>query len=235
MNAVSITTAMAAAADALTIGTDSQSWGTRPRYMVVSDCNNSSFFVGQLATSAGVTSIQHEIGAGNDENEAATFPGSAIYGVDAIVMPVEWTFYYVATRAGASTPSLYRVSYDGRIQENSGVPNDPRGRKDPEEIVSNVETMKLHYGENTANDGSGAPTMQANVWRTTAAAVTDWSRVVAVRIGLMMVSSENGVLGDVVSSPTLLGAAYTVPTAAATRAHKEFSTTVVLRNRIAPR
>ena len=221
MNAVSVTAAMSTATDALTIGTDSQSWGTSAAYhMVVSDCNNSSFFVGQLATSGGVTSIQHTTANGN---AAATFPGSAIYGVDAIVMPVEWTFYYVATRTGASTPSLYRVTYDGT------------SRKTPEEIVSNVETMKLHYGENTANDGSGAPTMQANVWRTTAAAVTDWSRVVAVRIGLMMVSSESGVMGDVVSSPTLLGSAYTVPTAAATRVHKEFSTTVVLRNRIAPR
>jgi type IV pilus assembly protein PilW len=232
MNAVSVTTPMTLPESVLEIGTDSQDWGTILRYMVVSDCVNSSYFVGELETAGGVTSIKHL--AATDKNALATFPSSAKYGIDAIVMPVEWNFYYVATRPGASTPGLYRLTHDGRVQVNSGVTGDPPGRKDPVEIVSNVETMKIHYGENTLPT-TGTPTMEVNEWRTTAADVDDWSRVVAVRIGLMMITSENGVNTDIASTPTLLGAAYTVPTAYANRVRKEFSTTVVLRNRVAPR
>ena len=82
-----------------------------------------------------------------------------------------------------------------------------------------------------------SPTMQADVWRTTAASVTDWSRVVAVRVGLMMVSADNAANTDVTTAtPPFLGASYTPASGASTtRVRKEFSTTVVLRNRIAPR
>ena len=141
-------------------------------------------------------------------------------------MPVEWSFYYVATRAGAETPSLYKASYNGNK------------RLGPEELVSNVETIKFHYGENTQNVvATGEPTLQADVWRTTAAAVTDWSRVVAVRVGLIMLSGEQNANTDItVVSPTLLGQVYAPPVGASpNRLRKEFSTTVVLRNRVAPR
>ena len=153
-------------------------------------------------------------------------------------MPLEWSFYYVATRPGASTPSLYRVFYNGTTRGNA------------EELVSNIETMKLNYGENingkdkvtnlqctiATGGATCAPTFQADVWRTTAAAVTDWSRVVAVRVGLMMLSADSAANPDIASTPTLLGQSYTLPTGASTtRLRKEFSTTVVLRNRVAPR
>jgi type IV pilus assembly protein PilW len=154
-------------------------------------------------------------------------------------MPLQWSFYYAATRSGASTPSLYRVFYDGNARGNA------------QEIIANVESFKLMYGENTMGKDSvtnnactiatgGAtcvPNLQADVWRTTAASVTDWSRVVAVRIGLMMVSADSNAIADLSQvTPTLLGQTYTIPTGASTgRLRKEFSTTVVLRNRVASR
>jgi len=220
--AVSVTAAMGAVGDPLTIAAGSGAFlGAAVYNMVVANCSSSSLFAGQLA--GGGTQIAHTTAMGN---AAASFPSTPIYGVDALVMPLEWSFYYVATRPGAATPSLYRVRYDGNL------------RSGQEELVSNVESMRLHYGENTVNDlVTGAPTMQADVWRTTAATVTNWSRVVAVRIGLMMVSDDNAANRDVVTvAPTLLGEAYTGPVgSSATRLRKEFSTTVVLRNRIAPR
>lgn len=228
--AVSVTAAMVLVGDALTIAAGSATFldATKIYNMVVADCNASSLFAGRL--DGGGTQIVHGIGINDGNatvgtNAAAAFPSNATYGVDALVMPLEWSFYYVATRPGAATPSLYRIQYDGSV------------RRDAEELVSNVESMRLHYGENTVSDANG-PTKQADVWRTTAATVTDWSRVVAVRVGLMMVSDDNAANLDVVSAaPTLLGEVYdlTVAGRSATRLRKEFSTTVVLRNRVAPR
>lgn len=225
-NAVSLTAVMAAPDSSLTIAADAFAWGNATANsgiynMIVSDCITSSLFAGKVGS--GGTQIDHSSALGNVAN---TFPASSQYGVDALAMPLEWNFYFVATRSGAATPSLYRVFYDGNSRQNA------------QEIVSNVESMKLHYGENTANDPlTGAPTLQADVWRTTASAVTDWSRIVAVRIGLMMVSADNSANPDVATStPTLLGQSYTAPAgASSTRLRKEFSTTVVLRNRVAPR
>ncbi len=227
--AMSVTAAMGVAGDPLTIAAGSAAFldPLKIYNMVVANCASSSLFAGQLG--GGGTQIVHTTAIGNatvGTNAAASFPSTPIYGVDALVMPMEWSFYYVATRAGAATPSLYRIQYDGSARGNA------------EELVSNVESLRLHYGENTAFLGTGEPSMQADVWRTTAATVTDWSRVVAVRVGLMMVSDDNAANLDVVSAaPTLLGEAYdmTVAGRSATRLRKEFSTTVVLRNRVAPR
>ena len=226
--AASVTATMAAAGDPLTIAAGSAAFldPSKIYNMVVSNCNSSSLFAGQVA--GGGTQIAHTTAIGNatvGTNAANSFPSAPLYGADAIVMPLEWSFYYVATRAGAATPSLYRVAYDGNARGNA------------EELVSNVESMRLHYGENTANNPDGSLTMQADVWRTTAASVVNWPRVVAVRVGLMMVSEDNAANRDVVTAdPPLLGASYAGPAGrSATRLRKEFSTTVVLRNRIAPR
>lgn len=219
---VTLSAAMVAGTDALTIASDPFSWGsaTNVYTFVISDCAASSIFSGQVSVAG--TSIVHTVAVGNS---VATFPNSKLFGADAVVSLAQWHYYYVATRSGASTPSLYHVVYDGKT------------RQDPEEVVSNVESMRLHYGENTLNDGSGNPTLVADTWRTAAADVTDWSRVVAVRVGLMMVSSEdNANPGVTLVVPPLLESAYTVPTGASTkRLRKEFSTTIVLRNRVAPR
>lgn len=226
-NAVSVSALMAGATANPTLASDPYGWASTTTNsgiydFIISNCASSSVFKGKVSVSGGVTSVGHGTALGN---AAGTFTSSTAFGTDAVVMPVEWSFYYVATGAGATTPSLYRVFYNGNTRQAS------------EELVSNVESMQLHYGENTTLDASGAPTLVADVWRTSAAAVTDWSKVVAVRIGLMMISSEENVNPGVTPvTPTLLGQAYTLPTGASTRRlRKEFSTTVVLRNRVAAR
>ncbi len=232
---VGVTAVMASATADLTIAADPNSWANKDYYFVASDCRKSSLFVGRVPVAG--TSIAHGAGLGNT---ADNFPSSAIYGVDTVVTPLEWNFYYAAKRSGATAASLYRINYDGNARD--GVPL---------EIVANVETLLFHYGENlrgrdTATNAvctiatggaTCAPSYQADTWRTTAAAVTDWSRVVAVRIGLMMVSADEAVNSDIAAPTlTLLGAAYTVPAdATGNRVRKEFSTTVVLRNRVPAR
>lgn len=214
-NTVAPSTAMASAAAPISI-VDTYKWANKTYYFIISNCGASNFFVGQVNSTG--TSIDHSATLNSSASLATN------YGTDASISPAEWKYYYVATRSGANTPSLYRVYFNGNTRVD-------------EEVVANVERMKLHYGENTNNNADGSPTLIVDQWRTTASAVTDWSRVVAVRVGFMMVSDQdNANLGVTLAAPTLLGAAYTIPTgASANRIRKEFSTTVVLRNRIAAR
>lgn len=199
---------------------------------IISDCSHSSIFNGKV-TGRGPFNIDHSAAMGNNGPDPSFLTSG--FGTDAIVLPVEWSFYYTATRIGARTPSLYRIFFDGNKRFNA------------EEVVSNVESMKLSYGENTQGTDSGVacavnaancePNLTADVWRTTAAAVTDWSHVVAVRVGLMMVTSEDNANPEVtLAVPKLLGQNYFSPTgSSANRLRKEFSTTVVIRNRVAAR
>jgi type IV pilus assembly protein PilW len=233
--AISISATMATTTSPLTLAADPYKWsatagGTNSGIytFIVSDCSSSSIFNGKVTVSGGVVNIDHTTMMGNNSN---AFTSGYVFKTNdpsqtvAEVMPAEWSFYYIATRTGASTPSLYRVFFNGNKRLNA------------EELVSNVEAMKLNYGEGTGVDALGAPTLVADVWRTSAATVTDWSRVVAVRIGLMMVSSEDNANPEVtLTVPTLLGQTYTKPAgASANRLRKEFSTTVVMRNRVAAR
>lgn len=222
-NSVALKKIVTSTENFFTIESDAFSWGSATANngfytMVVSDCSKSHVFSGKVA--GGGTRINYE-----DSSNSTPYLGGFKYDIDAIVMPLEWSYYYLSTRVGALTPSLYRVRYDGNL------------RKDPEELVANIEMIKFHYGENTANDlATGSPTLQANVWRTTAASVTDWSRVVAVRVGLMVVSEAADSNADVSAPKSLLGQAYTIPVGASVnRQRKEFSTTIILRNRVAAR
>lgn len=223
--AVSVSAPMVAASN-VPLAADTYKWkdatpNSGVYTFIISDCKQSSIFNGKV-TGSGPFSIDHSAVLGN----AGSGSLASDFGADAIVLPVEWSFYYIATRAGASTPGLYRVFFDGNNRSNA------------EELVSNIEAMKLNYGENTGVDATtGAPTLVPDVWRANAAAVVDWSRVVAVRIGLIMVSAEDNVNPEVtLTAPKLLGQSYTKPAgASANRLRKEFSTTVVLRNRVMAR
>jgi type IV pilus assembly protein PilW len=222
-NAISVSSTMAFATSTLILATDTYNWrNDTTNTFIVANCVSSSTFIGQVSVNAGGGyKIAHDTTL---NNSADTFTSSTLFGTDTIVMPLEWNFYYVDTRSGATTPSLYRVFFNGKT------------RSAAQEVVSNVESMRLHYGESNV-DGAGVSTLQADNWRTSAADVTDWSRVVAVRVGLMMVSSEDNANPEVtLPTPTLLGAAYTKPAgASANRLRKEFSTTVVLRNTVTAR
>lgn len=234
--AVAVSALMSTSGSPLALATDPYQWSNATANsgiydMIVSNCDTSYIFKGKVTVSGspGTVSVGHSATGNTSDEFTSSSTGTATknrFGNDAIVMPAEWSFYYVATRTGARTPSLYRIFFDGNK------------RGEPEELVSNVESMRLHYGENT-----NTTTLVADVWRTCASApatsacdpVVDWSRVVAVRIGLMMISAEdNANPGVVLTVPTLLGRPYSIPSGASSnRLRKEFSTTVVLRNRVA--
>ncbi len=211
-----LSSAMLTTTSAISASTNTFGWSGKNLLFIISDCVDANLFKGAVTTAGGTLTIAHGTSDGNTMNG---FRNDKIYGTDATLVKAQWVYYYLATRSGATTPSLYRLNFDGESRRNS------------EEIIANVEGMAIHYGEAS----SASPLVVAN-WRTTAASVTDWNRVVAVRVGLMMVSGQTDSNADVVpTSTTLLGSSYTIPTSNSSRVRNEFSTTIVLRNRVAPR
>jgi type IV pilus assembly protein PilW len=218
---VSLNTPMTTTTDVIQAGNIDLGWSGKSSLFIISDCSNADLFKASVTSLSGTITSQslYFAHATSDGNAQDGFTNSKVYGTDSAVIKPQWVYYYIATRDGATTPSLYRLNFDG----------DSRGNQ--QEIVSNVESMSIHYGEASA----ASPMVVAN-WRTTAASVTDWSLVLAVRVGLMMVSGLSDSNPDVVpTSTTLLGQTYTIPAINAAKVRNEFSTTIVLRNRVAPR
>ena len=227
-HAVAVSAPMAASSAPVAIDDDPYKWRNETHAsgvfdFVVSSCSASSLFKGKVGSAGPPYQISHDAAL---DNVADAFADGSIYSTDAMVFPLEWQLYFVATRSGAATPSLYGISYNGNQRSLA------------QELVPNVESMRLNYGENTSTAPDGvSPSLVTDVWRTAAADVTDWSRVTAVRIGLMMVSNEDNANPEVaLVVPKLLGQTYTLPTGASSmRVRKAFSTTVVLRNQVASR
>lgn len=166
------------------------------------------------ATGAGSDGSQ-----GNGNNGIVT--GSTSYqiantfGVDtrASVFRFDEVAYFIGNNP-AGHPGLYRSS------SNSGT----------EELVENVDDMDIVYGLDTSSPPDGIADTFVK-----AAAITDWSQVVSVRISLLVVGQDTAVTtgpqtyvlrdlnGDGVPD---------AQTAADSRLRQVFTSTIALRNRI---
>jgi type IV pilus assembly protein PilW len=125
--------------------------------------------------------------------------------------------YYVKQSSSGTTTSLYRRVFNG----------DPAGGVE-QELVEDVESLQVKYGVDTTSavaDGI----VDSYV---TAEAVTDWSDVVAVRMGLLLRSSSK-VAGDlsVAASAPVNGRTINYPSGSKYD-RRVFTTTVAVRNRI---
>ena len=203
------------------LGNDVNKWSNSGSeiFMLIADCKNSEVLRTFALQATGVIN--------NESNFIKD------YGADAIVTPIETATYFLATRTGANTASLYRRFFDGK---NSAT----------DELVPNVEAITFQYGLNTSCIGSASCTspnttpsyiadtyvkdIDANF------ATMDWSRVVSVRMGLIMVTEENGQTAKASKAGTggdkiaWLDGQYLVPTADR-RLRRAYSTTVTIRNR----
>lgn len=191
--------------------------------MMISDCKSSEVFRAVSMSTAGVMTAE------------AVLLNS--YGTDAIVAPIVSSTYFLAKRKNgtnvAATSSLYRRYFDGDTDLD---------KHQIEELVPNVEAITYQYGENTGcinNDATCAvttiPSYVADVYRTSPASVTNWSRVVSIRIGLIMVTEEDGQTAKASTTtetiPWIAGD-YPVPMADK-RLRRAYTTTVSIRNRVA--
>lgn len=167
-----------------------------------------------LATGAGSDGSQ-----GNGNNGIVTgstsYQIANVFGVDtrAAVYRFDEVAYFIGSNP-AGNPGLYRSSSNGGT----------------EELVENVEDVDIVYGLDTSSPPDGIADTFVK-----AAAITDWSQVVSVRISLLVVGPDTAVTtgpqtyvlrdinGDGVPDPQ---------TATDSRLRRVFSSTIALRNRV---
>ena len=128
--------------------------------LMVSDCLTADIFAASSVSQSGGSSVVTLAHANNRNIDNRL---SKPYGPNAVVMRVRQHSYFVGTENGS--PGLYRIDDNGNALR----------------LVEGVEDIYLLYGENT--DGGNA--RQANTY-SRAADVFDWSRVVALRVALLL-------------------------------------------------
>ncbi|KNZ32568.1 MAG: hypothetical protein AD742_10795 [Methylibium sp. NZG] len=150
-----------------------------------------------------------------------------IYPVDGSeVFPMQTIAYYVKQSSSGTGTSLYRRIFDG--DNANGV---------EQELIEGVENMQIRYGvDTTAPDPDGVVDLYVAAKGTAGNAtdsVTDWSRVVALRMSLLM-RSATPVQADtsVATTATVGGVTITYPTTGDKFDRRVFTTTVAVRNRI---
>ena len=145
-----------------------------------------------------------------------TFPASL-----SRIMPLSAMTYYIG-RNSAGEPAVYRENL-----KSSGATL-------AEEVVEGVQDMHILYGVDTAGTDK---TVDAYV---TASAVADWSKVLSVRISLLMVSrSDESITSgnqpyvfppDMDTDPGTTAPSPTIPSDRLLR--RVFTTTITVRNRL---
>lgn len=180
--------------------------------LMVSDCTAADIFRATTVSSgSGVLTIAHAIGpvVGNTDNNL-----SKLYGPDARLMKLVSRAYYVAD--SASEPGLFSKELGSAGVLQAG-----------QQLVGGVESMKILYGIDTAATGSASQYVVPN-------GVTDWTRVVSVRLGIIvrtpgtvdsaLDTKTYNLLDDTGSSLDNFGPAND------TRRRRAFNTTIRVRN-----
>lgn len=135
--------------------------------------------------------------------------------------PVDTVTYYLKQSVSGNGAALIRRVNDGE----SGTGNRIAGSTD--EIVDGVENMQITYGLDDTVSGSTLPERPTKY--VDASAVTDWSKVLSVRIGLLMRSPDEA--DAVVDKQTYDVNGTTIDPTDDRRLRRVFTTTVALRNR----
>lgn len=195
--------------------------------LMITDCVTADAFrAGTVNTSDTTITITHASGGATNE---LTKP----YSTDAEVLAFERVEYFVratgrTTPAGAPIHALFArkltdVNPNGTVPDgvNPALPAAPVAY----ELVEGVENMQLEYGVDTGADRA------ADVYRS-ANQVTDWSKVVSVRVNLLLHATEEGAVdsGGALQAQnlTFMGG----PTAQDGRLRQVFGATVAIRNRL---
>jgi type IV pilus assembly protein PilW len=160
--------------------------------------------------------------AGTSLTLPSPIQGSVLYPVNGTeVFPMQTVVYYIKRSSSGTTTSLYRRVFDG-------AQVDPALQE--QELIEGVENMQVRYGV----DSTPAPDGLIDGDYVSANMVADWSRVVAIRISLLMkapTTVENNM--STATSATLNGVTVTFPAGGRTFDRRTFTTTIALRNRVA--
>lgn len=193
--------------------------------LLVCDAEKASIFQMSGPASAGAhTTIVHNTGTGSPGNcnkklgkpttagDCAT-NSDAQFAMDAQVVKFSSVAYYIGVSTSGTTTSLYRIILN----------------QAPIELIEDVETMQLLYGEDTNNDDVADQYVKGN-------SVADANNIVAVRIGLLVkspneVASETNTktynvagtpIADTATTPTHSGGKYL---------RNIYTSTIKIRNR----
>jgi type IV pilus assembly protein PilW len=183
--------------------------------LMVTDCTKSRVFqAGNLTlTGSDTVNVTHPSSGspGNDPSSwgGASAPDNEIFRDDAFIVKVATYAYYVADNADA-IPTLFRQ--DGAV----ALP-----------IAQGVDDLQVLYGVDTSPSD---PVQSADIY-VDAAAVTDWSNVVSVRLHLLLRSLDNNITGGP-QTYRYQGAEVAVTDANDRYLRKEFTALVAMRNRL---
>ncbi len=184
--------------------------------VMISDCTNADIFqiTGPDSFDAGTNNLVHNTGESTPGN--ATKPLSKAYTGDAQVMKLTTRIYYIGRRSNSTDnpPSLYRRELT------------TSGSLATQELVEGVERIKFSYGEDTVADTYNTP----NIYRNSASAVADWSKVTAVRVGLLVATTSN--VDQTADTRTYQLAGSSVGPFNDTKRRRAFNSTIQLRNRL---
>ncbi len=166
--------------------------------VVASNCSQASIF--QITGLTGT--VAHNVGGGLSPGNSTTNLG-ACYAGNGRLYKLATSSFFVGNNPNG-LPALYR-------QENGN---------NPEELVDGIEQMQISYGV-----GDQFNNLVSNF--VTADNVTDWSKVISVRISLLLQSDDN-----ITASPQsyTFGGITTTPTDR--RLRRSFTTTIALRNNL---
>ena len=172
--------------------------------VVITDCQQSDLFRSNVITATTITP--------NNSLQKA-------YPADSFIIPLVGATYFLATdnrdKNGDGVidevATLYRI---GIFDENSAPSAIP--------IARGVESIQIQFGENIQGDEF------ADVYRSSASAVTDFTKVVSIRIGILL-KSEQDFLTDAPIPVTFMGDNFNNNDR---RLRLQMFTTIGLRNRV---
>ncbi|MBW8055956.1 MAG: prepilin-type N-terminal cleavage/methylation domain-containing protein [Nitrospira sp.] len=177
--------------------------------LMVADCKAADIFKATSVSGGGKVTIAH-----SNSGNTSPFLDHA-YGNEAELMKLVSRVYFIGTGVSTGTsastaPALFRKDLVAGVLQ-------------AQELVDGVEDMRVFYGEDTAVTADSA----VNIFRP-ANTVTDWSKVVSVRIGLLLrTPHESG--GDF-DTNTYDVAGATVDPTDDRRQRRVFTTIIQLRN-----
>lgn len=177
------------------------SWFVAGQALLISDCQNADLFrATNVSSGTGTITIAHS------ESQNSSNNLSTLYGTNADVFAIEDTTYFIGLN-GAGNPSLYRIPVSGTA----------------EELVENVQDMQIIYGVDSGSDNAADSYVAAS-------AVTDWRKVVSVRISLLFRSQDN----NVTSQPQtyIFNGTTVTPGATDRRLRQAVTSTIAVRNRL---
>lgn len=167
-SAITLTNEMSNNTDVLTV--NSVSGISVGNIIMVSDCSSTDI-MNVTAVDPTDLEISHATGAGDPSNSTQSL--SKVYspstGAGGTRVMKLWTRQYFIRTGASGNPALFR-------QDNNNA---------ADELVDGIENLQILYGEYTAsppdpNKANWVPSIYRN-----ATAVSDWSKVVSVRIGIL--------------------------------------------------